>query len=374
MRRAGLVAAVVATGLACGGWPVGSSLPLSVELTGEARDAAIAWGEQVADGRLPPEVVGADEAAIAERCAADGAAFVWLAARDERAEVRAAALRAVPPCLPVVLRADAIAAARTGLRAEDRAELAAAFALAGALLVEASAESKLVAEVVALTGAKDPAVRYDALLALDRWTWGEDPGARAAVIGALGAEQPWLVTEALEIVRFRASGVTETGPLRDALLPLLSDIDPGIRGRAALALARLLPEDPEVPGLLLAALADEHPYTRSAAAEAVGDVGHLPAAHALVAGLDDQRPNTWDMLPFERLDGTMVVQHHTGSVFERVDDAFLRSLQRVTAGLGEAGFVYREVHPGKWRDLDILAASRDARAWYEARRESLPPP
>jgi hypothetical protein len=372
--RWGVSGVFVGALLACGGWPFAPPLPLSRELDGPERDAAIELGASVVDERFPAEIVGADADAVLAACATHGPAFVWLAARDERAPVRTAALRAAAPCLPALDRADASVAARTGLRAEDPHEMAAAFVLAGALMVDEPSGTDLAREVVALVSSKDPAVRYEAFAALDRSSWGTDPDAVAAVADLLQATEPWLVTEALRLLRFRAGGVADPSLLRERCVLLLGDLDPGIRGRAALALARLVPDDPELPRLLVGLLVDDHPFTRSAASEAVGDLGYLPAAHALVANIDDQRPNTWDMLPFERLDGTMVVQHHVGSLFERVDDAFLRSLQRVTEPLGEAAFTYREVHLGKWRDLDILAAGRDARKWYEDHGASLPPP
>lgn len=373
MRAAGVLV-MLGLGLACGGLPFAPALPLTHELAGAERDAAVALGDAVVDERFPVETTGADPDAVAAACAANGAAYVWLAARDDRPAVRTAALRALPPCLSAVERADAVVAARTNLGAEDRHLLAAALAASGALLVEEPVGTELWSEIVALVSAKDPAVRYDALAALDRASWGADPAAVDAVAGAVRAEEPWLATEALRVVRYRAGGVTEPDRLRGACVLRLGDIDPGIRGRAALALARLVPEDPELPRLLLGTLADDHPFARSAASEALADVGHLPAAHRLVAALDDQRPNTWDLLPFERLDGEMVVQHHVGSLFERVDDAFLRALQRLTEPLPEPDrFVYREVHLGKWRDLDILAAGRDARRWYDEHGAALPP-
>lgn len=373
MRRARLVIAWLAPAtLACGGL-FDAGPPLAHELAGAERDAAVALGDDVADGRFPEAIVGTDPESVMAACAAHGPAFVWLAARDERPGVRAAAATATRGCLAAVDHGDAAVAARIGTASADAPERAAAYALAGELLAEEPADADLLATIERAVREGPPADRYEALAALDRYGWGSDPEATAAMEAALRAEQPWLVTEALRRLRYRASGVSDPAGLAAACRALASDVDPGLRGRAALALARLTPDDPEVPGLLVGLLADPHPFTRSAAAEALGDLAYLPAAHDLVSIVDDQAPNTWDHLPFQRLDGSMVVQHHVGSLHERVDDAVLRALEAVTAGLPEASrFTYREVHPGKWRDLDILAAGRDAKKWYEAHGSELP--
>ena len=374
MRWGGAAGLCLAVGftLACAGLPFPRALPLTTELVGEERDAAVALGDDLVGDRFSEELTGAAPDAVATACTEHGRAFVWLAARDDRAPVRTAALRASAQCLAELDRGDLAVAARTGLRSAEPAEQAAAYALAGTLLPDEALESELLAEILAAMTAGRPEVRYEAMVAMDRRSWGDDPRAVEAYGSILRAPEPWLVTEALRLVRFRASGRVAPTPLQEAARPLLADIDPGIRGRAALALARLSSDDPELPNVLVGLLDDSHAYTRSAASEALADLAFLPATHDLVARLDDQATNTWDLLPFQRLDGTSVVQHHVGSLFERTDDAFLRALVRLTEPLGEARFQYREVHPGKWRDLDILAAGRDAAKWYADHEQELP--
>jgi hypothetical protein len=377
------IAVAVAAGLACGGLPFAGALPLSRELEGEELAAAQALAEGVVDRRFTAEVTGAEPEGVAAACAAQGPAFVWLAVRDERADVREAAGVALTGCtsaggLPVE-RGDAVSAARR-LMSGEGPERAAGLALAGELLGGEEPGGPLRAEVLALLNTGPPAARYDALAALDRVEWGADPEVVTAVAGVLAAPEPWLVTEALRRARFRAAGIADPTAIALAARGLRSDIDPGIRGRAALLLVRLPTGDEaagdgaagDLPELVVGMLSDPHPYTRSAAAEALADLGYQPAIHDLVAHLDDESANTWDHLPFQRLDGTMVVQHHVGSLFERVDDAYLRALVRLTEPMGEAAFTYREVHLGKWRDLDIRAAGRDARRWYEEHGGSVP--
>jgi hypothetical protein len=77
------------------------------------------------------------------------------------------------------------------------------------------------------------------------------------------------------------------------------------------------------------------------------------------------------MLPVTRLDGTSETPHHTGSLFERVDDAVLRAIVTLSAPMGDDRFVYRDVNL-RWLALDVVAATRDAKHWYEAHAAEIP--
>lgn len=365
VARGVALAVGIAAALACSGLPFRPAVALEGELTGPERDAALALGETVDPGTatFPAE--------IATDCAAHARAVTWLAARATEPLVRAAALRAVAGCLAEAHPGDVAAVTLGAVGAEDRLELAAGLALAGARLALED-DGTVVGALLPRLADPDPAVRYDALLAVDQRSWGERAEVVAAVDGILRAPEPWLVTEALRRLRSRASGIPDPGGLPATLTALLGDIDPGIRGRAALALVRLTPADPALPDRLLGLLHDKHAYTRSVAAEALADLGYLPAAHALVAGLPDPDRNTWDMLAFTRLDGSQEVPRHVGSLYERVDDAFLRALARLTEPLGVGKFVYRDINL-RYLSLDLIAATRDAARWYEAHRAALPP-
>ncbi|MEZ4236264.1 MAG: hypothetical protein R3F59_08910 [Myxococcota bacterium] len=65
-------------------------IPLQQEPTPEAIEAARALAAHVVDGRFP--------STLAEDCEANGASFVWLAARAEDPEVIAAGLLAAAGC------------------------------------------------------------------------------------------------------------------------------------------------------------------------------------------------------------------------------------------------------------------------------------
>lgn len=356
-------AALLALGLGCGGLSLERPLELRNDLEGSAALAAAALAGMEMEGRFPDAILaGCDEHAPR---------FVWLAARHDEPAVVRAALGGVGACAAAADPVDARAVVAHHLASEDRATAGAAFAASAALVADAPPGDPLLEALVRAATGGAPAVRYEALLALDERAWAEEPAVVAAYAQALAAEEPWLVTEALRIVRFRAAGLPDPGVLRTPALLLARDKDPGIRGRSALLLARLAPDDEEVRATVLALLDDPHPFARASASEALADMAYLPAVHGIVTRLDDPAKTTWDMLPFARLDGTELVQHHTASIFERVDDAHLRALVRLTEPLGDDRFVYRDVNL-RYLNLDVVAATRDARRWYDEVRGRIP--
>ena len=285
----------------------------------------------------------------------------------------AAALTAAAGCVAEVDAGDLARVATANLGEADPAVLLAALAASEAVIGDLPPTDPLIARLVARSTDPDPAVRYEVITVLDKRAWSQEPLVGVAFLAALRDDAPWLVTEALRRLRYRAKGLSEPEPFVATCTLLAADRDPGIRGRSAQALARLAPEDPNVRELLLRMLDDPHGYTRSAVAEALGDIRYVPAIHSILPRIDDSAKNTWDMLPFTRLDGTREVPHHVGSHFERVDDAYLRALVLLSEPLGERAFAYREVNL-RWRDLDIIAATRDAKKWYTEQQASIPDP
>lgn len=351
--------------LACGGLPFGRGIVLQHDLDGAAALAAAALADDVVGGALPDE--------IAKDCEAHAARFTWLAARHDDPLVIAAACRALAGCADQAFQPDLLAVAEGRLDAEEPVVLDGAITLAASVIRDLPPDAKVVSRLVGIaTTHPNPAARLEALEALDRRAWTAEPEVSAAFLEALqDDEAPYLVSETLRMLRFRAAGLEQKDAFRGAALVLTSDIDPGIRGRAALLLARLAPDDEDTRAMVSGLLDDKHAYTRSAAAEALADMAYPPAVHALVQHLDDPAKCVWDMRPYTRLDGTEVVTHHTGSHFERVDDAVLRALVRLTEPMGDDGFRYRDVNL-RYRDLDIVAATRDARRWYDEHAEDLP--
>lgn len=367
MRR-WAVAAVVASGLACAGLPIPRDpVPLKNDLQGAEAEAARALAVDLVNGHFPSDVASA--------CEEHADTFVWLAARHEDPIVVSAALTAAGGCPEQVDRGDLVRVATDALGDADNPKvLLAAIRAAEVVIVDVPPTDPLIARLVARSTDPRPEVRYEVITVLDKRAWSQEPMIAVAFMGALHADEaPWLVTEALRRLRYRAKGLTDPTPFVTTCLMLSGDLDPGIRGRAAQALARLAPEDPNVQDTLMRMLDDPHGFTRSAVAEALGDMKYVPAIHAILPRLDDPAKNTWDMLPFTRMDGTREVPHHVGSHFERVDDAYLRALVQLSEPLGERAFVYREVNL-RWRDLDIIAATRDAKKWYTEQQATIPDP
>lgn len=363
-RAAGL-AVVWGIGLACAGLPFGPPrVHLENELVGAEAEAAYAMGRDLVSGHFPSDVAAA--------CGANAARFTWLAARATDPVVVAASLTAAAGC-PNDVQPDLAWVAAAALGSSDRAVLLGALRASSVVVATVPPEHPLLARLVALGTGGAPEVRFEAIEVLDNRSWAAEPLVSVAYLSVLhDPDTPWLVTEALRLLRYRAKGLAD----RDAYLAicraLASDRDPGIRGRAALVLARLAPDDPGVRELLIRMLEDPHGYTRSAAAEALADAGYVPAIHPLVARIDDPSKNLWDMLPYTRLDSTREVAHHIGSLHGRVDDAFLRAIVVLSADMGDDRFVYRPVNPKYW-ELDVTAASRDARKWYAAHAAEIPP-
>ncbi|MEM6930691.1 MAG: HEAT repeat domain-containing protein, partial [Myxococcota bacterium] len=193
------------------------------------------------------------------------------------------------------------------------------------------------------------------------------PDVAGAFIDALLAvRQPVLTATVLHWLRFEAPNVHfRVRPRLQAAATLaLRDIDPGVRGRAALALARLAPGDLSLVEQIRRLLQDEHPFTRAAAAKALADVGQETYVHDLVPLLTDHESTVWRSRPFERLDGTSDRIRFLASPHERVDEAVLTALERLTADLAQP-YVIRTIDPA-YAELDILSATREARAWYQA--------
>lgn len=363
---AGILSLGLALMLACSG-PFGTTpIEISKELSPEQIAKADQLAGLVVEGTFPAEASAA--------CAENALFFAWLAARSDDplvviASLRAGAVCSQDPAADPGISSDLARAVAHHLADSDPTVVLAAFAAADALVAPLPPDHPLVYALIEAASSPRPEVRYEALIVLDRRTWATEPLVALSFLHALQInDAPWLVTEVLRRLRYRASGLvdaegTTQASFRSAGLVLTQDLDPGIRGRAALMLARLAPKDEDVIGALMRLLDDPHGFVRSAAAEALAEADHREAIAAILSRIDDPARNTWDMLPFDRLDGTREVPHHVGSLFERVDDAYLRALVVLSSSMGDNAFVYREISL-RYRDLDIIAATRDAKQWY----------
>ncbi len=377
--RRGAIAGFVALQLGCAGLlaPVeemtGLALPfgeppleLEQPLPESGELAAAALARRVEGRRFP--------AATAEACDEHAARFTWLAAREDDPAVLEAALWAMAGCEAALHAPDAQAVALRRLRHQAAGVVGGALEVARPHVARAKVHDPIVQRVVDVATSSAPmGVRIAALEVLDERAWGGEPSVATAFYDALQADlKPPLTATALERLRERAPHLAEVDRerFRVALMVLASDIDPGLRGYAARAVARLAPDHEEARALVIGMLDDEHGYPRAAAAAALADMGYREAIHELMRRLDDHAPTGWKMRPYDHPSGEERQFSFAGSPFERVDDAYLRALAELTSELPEP-YVHREVDPD-YVNLDILAAARDARAWYAEHKDSVP--
>jgi len=356
--RIGLAVGCLGVVLACGGGPVAPTL--TAPPSEAARQEAAPW---IASESVPELA-----------CDAHGATLAWLAL-EAPPPVAAQALDGLVGC-PGASDRELLAVHR--LADPDPAVAGAALRLAATLLAERSpvADDPLVAGVVASTGHGDRAVRYEAVEVLDTFPWTSSPQLEAAMLEAAGDASPPVVSEVLRRAYDRAGGLQQGDAwAMTARYALLAHLDPGIRGRGALLLARLEPESVTTRRLLRDAVDDTHPHVRAVAAAALADAGDVAALHLLAARLRDedsvQVGANWAMLPWTGTDGAERTQVHEGSYFERVDDAMLRAAAELSEDLDEP-YVLRDINL-RYLELDLVGATRDLQSWYDAQGDALPP-
>lgn len=307
-------------------------------------------------------------------CDEHGATLAWLALEGPPA-IMAQALDGLARCADAPDR-DALAVHRLGH--EDPAVAGAALRLAENLLADRppSVEDPVVAGVEASLGHDDKAVRYEAVQVLDGVPWTSSPALETAMLRAAADVSPPVVSEVMKRAYDRAAGLRQREAwAMTARYALIAHLDPGLRGRGALLLARLEPESNTTRQLLRAALDDAHPHVRAIAATALGESGDKASLHLLVPRLDDaeavQVDANWAMLPWVGTDGKKRTQVHEGSYFERLDDAVLRAAETLTEDMDEP-YVLRDINL-RYFDLDMVGATRDLQSWYEEHADELPP-
>lgn len=338
----------------CGGTP---EAVLDRPLGEADRQAARQFGIALAS-EDPPGVV----------CATHAEWLVHLVATTEDPLVAREAMTGLGGCAEVWHEPDVRRAIARWWEAPTEMVAQGLIAVTDPLVVAADPGDAIVVGLVRLAaGHAELGVRMAALESLDRRAWGREPMVATAFVDALLADrQPILTATVLHWLRFEAADVhfRERPRFQSASALALRDLDPGVRGRAALALARLAPGDPDVAALLRSRLTDEHPFARAAAAKAIADLGDPAVLADLLPLLDDHASTSWRSRPYTRLDGDSDRIRFVASPHERVDEAAMLAMQQLTADLDQP-FVIRRIDP-TWADLDLIAATRDAKAWYEA--------
>jgi hypothetical protein len=190
---------------------------------------------------------------------------------------------------------------------------------------------------------------------------------------ALDAKETFLVSGALFRVKSKAARSGIKDDLNKKALGLITHEDPGIRGRSAEVLAAIAGFDKEkqkvAAAQIMPLLADDNPFTKSAAANALAWIKHKPAIHKIIEMVGDTTKNTYDITGWKTLEGHGGRIHHDGSAWSRVGDAALYSLKMLSATTKER-FDYKV--NSKKVDADLEKAAVDAKAWYARVKADVP--
>jgi hypothetical protein len=304
--------------------------------------------------------------------------FTYAAMTSEKPEVVAAALHAIQVKAPrrglahMASDPDTLAALEKHLDSQHPRVLVRALALAKTLFRSEMVKPELTERVLKLAEEHRSGVgRYAVLDALSEIATPTLPIAELAT-SSLGDAEPATLSGALEII-IRAPLLPEQKQLIAArAAELLQHDDPGVRGRALIALALLDSQEQNLPLRCLAALSDENPHVRAQAAMALDRIGKPAAIHHLITLVHDQSDSLYKMVGWKAFDG------QPGKLTHRLLDAPSVAQAAKNAILSLAGQITRSTGApilGKDKqDLDRSPHQVAAlfRAWYTRHRHTLP--
>ncbi len=285
-----------------------------------------------------------------------------------------AALRELPRCWGDEPQVDAVVPL---LQSTDERVQAAALQTAAAARSRGARDERLEETLQLLTKDSRPGVR---LAAYESLVLGLGPN-RGSATGQVLAEalqdpEVTVVATVLRGLSGRTYALEDRTAVEQACLALLEHSDPGVRGSAAAIVSQLVADSATrelVAQRLSAMLADPHPHVVSQAATGLGRLRHLAALPAVMRLLEDRRADTYSLLGAPRLDRPAETLVFRVSTWQRVDDAALRAIERISAGLQEDPFEYGAVRAERI-DADIARQVAQAQLWYEDVAESLDQP
>lgn len=219
---------------------------------------------------------------------------------------------------------------------------------------------------------KEVGARHEAVDALSSVKDFEKDSALADVfIKAMKDDAP-VASLALFRRQFGFSRGDKSEVYKTTVVELLEHADPGVRGRALIALAELYSDDKE---LILskseAMLKDENPFVRSSALSALSRIKGPKAIDLIITLVDDAEKNTYD-IKYQNLLGQSDSVHHDGSAWSTVNDAALSALKSATYSLPEAErFVYDKINY-KTVEADIAKQAKKAKAWHAEYKKKNP--
>lgn len=228
---------------------------------------------------------------------------------------------------------------------------------------------EVIAKITALSS-KSSAHLFEALdlLALVE-DWAKKPEIASVFTMALTGEAH-VASRALFRMETRSFAFADKEAATVKIKALLAHEDPGVRGRAAIALAGFERDASSVGEALAPLLSDAHGFPRSMAARAAGKVRAYDLADELMGMLEDRASNTYDIPDCPRADGSKERLHHDGSPWSRVDDAVLTGLHAMSGGNGTARMELTKIRHDHV-DEDLATRVQEARAWYASHRDKL---
>lgn len=257
------------------------------------------------------------------------------------------------------------------LASDDERLLGAALAAARIPLMGAPS-AELLGRIRELAGSESrpPAVRYAAVEVLNLVPPERRTAEFLATLGALlSSSEAYLVSAALDALGLTGTALgTYPERAREVsarVVALTEHPDPGVRGRALIQLSALDAEA-EASKRALAALADPHPYVRSAACAALATVGRRSAIHHIVEQVGDKQPAVYELsVPSILGEANSLVHVVPGRA--SVSESALYALGELSGGELPYRLGARHTTAQAW-DESIAAA----RAWYEKVAPSIP--
>lgn len=357
--------------------PVKLSQPAAADVSATADDLV----SRIKNGRFP---------GVEERNAANGQAFLHIAATHPDPVVVAAALRAMSYTWRAeprkggkrsVMNADFVAVVRARMTDADGVVRKEALRAARLPLGRKTPDAATLDTLLKMFESAETADRVAALSAVanvrayNRARATQGP-LKARIIEAimplLRSNDPVVVASALfRLNRSGYAGMPKAKELEGHSKRLAKHPEAAVRAEAMRLAVTLSGKKPDgaLIGRLMLGLKDQEPYVRATAAELLAELKQRGAVHALMELLDDEGPATRKVGGFRDLDGRPGQQRFRTGTGGRVDDVALHAIDELTDGVGAALSCRVE---GRDRKAARDKAKADARAWYAANKSKLP--
>ncbi len=356
-------------------------VPLSQPAAAAVVQTADALAARVTNGRFP----GPDE-----RNAANGPAFLHLAANHPDPVVVAAALRAMSytwrssprkGSKRTVMNDDYVAVVRVRLTDADGPVRGAALRAARLPLGTKNPDPAVVDTLLKLFESANPGDQIAALGAVTniraysraRATKGP---LKARVIDAimplLKSKEPAVIASALfRLNRSAYASMPKAKELARETARLAKHPEPAVRGEALRLATTLSGKKPDARllGQLNMALGDAEPYVRATAAELLGELKQRAAVHGLMKLLDDDGSALRKVGGYRDLSGRPGKARFRAETGGRVDDVALQAIDGLTDGIGAP--LECKVQ-GRDRKASRAAGKAAAKAWYGKHKGKLP--